>query len=88
LWRELLKTAKEERGKPMRNPIDTIRQHRAALRAAEAEEFRERAETGRKDKARAVYIAAGGDEFYFEQTWPSLRQRIIEDETVASVKGK
>ncbi len=72
----------------MSNPIDVIRQRRAALRAAEAEEFRERAETGRKDKARAVYIAAGGDEFYFEQTWPSLRQRSIEDETLERMKEK
>ncbi len=73
----------------MSNPIDIIRQQRAALRAAEAEEFRERAEANRKERARAAFRAGGGtDDLYFEQLYPSLRQRLVDDEILEGMKEK
>jgi hypothetical protein len=73
----------------MSNPIEVIRQRRAALRAAEAEEFRERAEANRKESARTSFRAAGGtDDLYFEQLYPSLRRRLIDDEILEGMKKK
>jgi hypothetical protein len=68
------------------NPIDIFRQRRAAAREAAEELFQARAEANRREAMRHAYLEQGGDEFYFEQSYPRLRQRAIEEEAVAALR--
>ncbi len=70
------------------NPIEIFRERRAKAREEAEELFQARAEANRKEAMRHAYLELGGDEFYFEQTYPRLRQRAIEEEAIAAMKGK
>jgi hypothetical protein len=60
------------------------RQEQQAERDAEARDgHNERL----KERARLAYLTAGGDEQSFKEEWPTIRQELLRDETIQTLRG-
>ncbi len=42
----------------------------------------------RKEKARRVYLDAGGSEDGFSKQWPEIRERLLADKTVEALRRR
>lgn len=47
-----------------------------------------RAEQVEREKARSVWLSAGGAPAQFEASWPGIYQRLLEDKTVSALKAE
>ena len=63
------------------NPAE-LEAHRRANVERERSEATAHAAQQTKDRARRAYLESGGSESGFEESWPALQKRIIEDEAV------
>lgn len=63
-------------------------QQRAAEGGQSASDAPAHDESGMKEEARVAFIEAGGDPARFDAAWPSLRERLLEDETVKRLEER
>ncbi len=72
----------------MTDPIKQWREKRQAQRDAEERDARARQTARLEERARLAFVTAGGDEGDFKKEWPAIRQEILRDETIKSVRGE
>ena len=71
----------------MIDPIKQWREKRQAQRDAAETDARDRHNERLKERARLAYLTAGGDEGDFKKEWPTIRQELLRDETIRTVRG-
>ena len=69
------------------DPIKQWREKRQAQRDAADVDASDRHNEQTKEHARLAYTAAGGDDEGFKKEWPTIRQEILRDETIRTVRG-
>ncbi len=70
------------------NPLTIFRDKLIAERDGIAEALQERSATQFKARARSAYLANGGDSEGFEKAYPAMRERLLADAVIDSMKGK
>jgi hypothetical protein len=70
------------------DPIQIFREEQAEARedAAIAEQEHQAAQL--KERARAAYLASGGDERGFREDWPRLHRELLREETIKKLRAK
>ncbi len=69
------------------DPIRDWQNKRQAQRDAAETDARSRHNEQTKARAHLAYTAAGGDDEGFKKEWPTIRQELLRDETIRTVRG-
>jgi hypothetical protein len=70
------------------DPIQQWREQRRRQAAEAAAEARDRHNEQRRERARAAYLTAGGNDEGFKTEWPTIQRELLRDETIKSVRGE
>jgi hypothetical protein len=70
------------------DPIRDWQAKRQAQRDAAETDARARQAARLEERGRLAFVTAGGDEGDFKKEWPAIRQELLRDETIKSVRGE